>query len=327
MIELTYRDAIRQALREEMQRDESVFLLGEDIGKMGGSCKVTKGLMDEFGPDRVMDTPIAEVGIIGLALGSAMLGMRPIPEIMTMDFSLIAADQIINQVAKMHFMSGGLLKASLVIRTHQRVLLGCGPHHSQKFEGLYASIPGLIVILPSNPYDAKGLLKSAIRDDNPVIFIEERNLYETKGPVPEDEYFVPIGKSEIKREGNNVTIVSYGRCVFEALRAAEMLEAEGISSEVIDLRTIKPLDKETIINSVKKTGRLVIVHDACKTGGVGSEIIALVAEEAVEWLEAPVRRVAALDTIMTFNRRLESYIQPDTDKITKAIREVIQWTG
>jgi pyruvate dehydrogenase E1 component beta subunit len=327
MAELSLREAVRQALREEMQRDKSVFQLGEDIGIYGGSCKVTEGLMDEFGPDRVMDTPIAEAGIIGLALGSAIVGMRPVAEIQTMDFSLIASDQIINQVAKMHYMSAGLLKAALVIRTHQRVLLSAGPHHSGKYEGLYGAIPGLMVVYPSTPYDAKGLLKSAIRDDNPVIFIEERTLYEFKGEVPDKEYFVPIGKADIKREGTDVTIVSYGRCFHEALRAAEILEADGINSEIVDLRTIQPMDKEAIINSLKKTGRLVIVHDACKTGGWGAEIAASMAEEALEWLEAPVRRIGALDTIMTFNPKLEAYIQPNADKIVKAAREVVQWSG
>lgn len=325
MAELTFRDAIRQALREEMQRDDSVFLLGEDIGRLGGVCRVTEGLIDEFGPDRVMDTPLAEAGIIGLALGAAIVGMRPIPEIQTIDFSLIAADQIINQVAKTHFMSGGLLKASLVIRMHTRVLLSTGPHHSQKFEGLYASIPGLIVIFPSNPYDAKGLLKSAIRSGNPVIFIEERVLYTSKGEVPEEEYLVPIGKSAIKRRGKDVTLVSYGRCLHEGLRSAEALATEGISLEVIDLRTIKPLDEETIMNSVKKTGRLVIVHDACKTVGIGAEIAALATEKAFKHLKAPVRRVAGLDTVISFNPELESQIFPNVERIVRAIKETAAW--
>jgi len=325
MAELTLRDAINQALREEMRRDDSVFLLGEDIGKLGGVCKVTAGLLDEFGPDRVMDTPLAEAGIVGLALGSAMLGMRPVAEIQTIDFSLIAADQIINQVAKTHFMSGGLLKASLVIRMHTRVLLSTGPHHSQKFEGLYASIPGLIVVYPSSPYDAKGLLKSAIRGCDPVIFIEERALYTMKGTVPEEEYLLPIGKCQIKHEGKDVTLVSYGRCLVEGLKAAEMLEADGIGVEVIDLRTLKPLDEYTVINSVKKTGRLVVVHDACKTLGMGAEISSLVAEKAFDWLKAPVSRVAGLDTVITFNPKLEKEIFPNADKIIKAIRDQVQY--
>lgn len=322
MRDLTYIEAIREALREEMRRDQSVFLLGEDIGRYGGTCKVTLGLIDEFGPDRVRDMPLAEAGIVGVALGAAMLGMRPVAEMMYMDFSLIAADQIINQVAKTHHMTGGQLMAPLVIRAQQSGGISAGPQHSQKFEALFAHIPGLMVVYPSNAYDAKGLLTSAIRDNNPVIFIEERALYGVKGPVPEDEYLVPIGEADIKREGKDVTVVSIARSVIQALEAAKILEKEGVDIEVIDPRTIKPLDKGMIINSVKKTGKLVIVHDACKTGGIGAEIASLVAEEALDYLDAPIKRVAGLDTIIPYNPELEHYVVPDVGDILEAVTEI-----
>lgn len=322
MRELTFREAIREALREEMRKDESVFLLGEDIGRYGGINKVTLGLLDEFGPDRVRDMPIAEAGIVGLALGAAIVGMRPIAEIMYIDFSLIAADQIINQVAKIHWMTDGQLKAPLVIRTLQGAGDTGGLQHSQSLEALYAHIPGLIVILPSTPYDAKGLLKSAIRDDNPVIFVECRRLYETKGHVPEDEYFLPIGRAHVKRQGKDVTLVAISRSVIQALEAAKSLEGE-VDVEVIDPMTIKPLDKDTIINSVKKTGRLVIVHDAYKTG-LGAEVAALIAEEALDYLDAPIKRVAGLDTPIPFSPKLVEYVLPNVDDILKAVREVVE---
>ena len=316
------RTSLEVVIRELLIKDT---FLGDHLDK--GRAEDVDSLRAYLARQIGMDGDWLSFSRLANRIGAAASGMRPLWVHPRNDFMFLAADQIINQVAKMHFMTAGLLKASLVIRTHQRVLLSAGPHHSGKYEGLYGSIPGLMVVYPSTPYDAKGLLKSAIRDDNPIIFIEERTLYEFKGEVPDKEYFVPIGKAEIKREGTDVTIVSYGRCFHEGLRAAEILEADGISSEIVDLRTIQPLDKEAIINSVKKTGRLVIVHDACKTGGLGAEITALVAEEALGWLEAPVRRVAALDTIMTFNPKLEAYIQPNADKIVKAVREVVQWSG
>ena len=322
MRELTYREAIREALREEMRRDESVFLLGEDIGRYGGTCKVTVGLIDEFGPDRVRDMPLSEAGIVGAALGAALIGMRPVAEIMYLDFTLIAADQIINQVAKTHYMSAGQLKAPLVIRTPQNCGISGAAQHSQSLEALYTHIPGLIVIFPSTPYDAKGLLKSAIRSDNPVLFIECRALYDMKGPVPEDEYLLPIGKADIKRQGKDVTVVAIARNIVQALEAAKMLEKEGIDIEVIDPRTMNPLDKDTIINSVRKTNKLVIVHDAWKTGGIGAEIGASVAQDALDYLDAPIKRVATLDTCIPYSPKLEQYVFPKTGDIIQAVKEI-----
>lgn len=323
MLELTYREAIREALREEMRRDESVFQLGEDIGSYGGNSKVTLGLLDEFGPDRVRDMPISEAGIVGTALGAALVGMRPVAEIMYMDFSLIAADQIMNQVAKTYYMSAGQLKASLVIRTVQNCAISAAAQHSQSLEALYAHIPGLIVLFPSTPYDAKGLLKFAIRSDNPVLFIECRRLYDIKGPVPEAEYLLPIGKADIKREGKDVTVVGIARNVAQALEAAKILEKERIDIEVIDPRTINPLDKDTIITSVKKTNKLVIVHDAWKTGGIGAEITALVAENAIDYLDAPIKRVATLDTSIPYNPKLEQHVLPNINNIMEAVKEIV----
>lgn len=322
MRELTYREAIREALREEMRRDESVFLLGEDIGRYGGTCKVTVGLIDEFGPDRVRDMPLSEAGIVGAALGAALIGMRPVAEIMYLDFTLIAADQIINQVAKTHYMSAGQLKAPLVIRTPQNCGISGAAQHSQSLEALYTHIPGLIVIFPSTPYDAKGLLKSAIRSDNPVLFIECRALYDMKGPVPEDEYLLPIGKADIKRQGKDVTVVAIARNIVQALEAAKMLEKEGIDIEVVDPRTMNPLDKDTIINSVRKTNKLVIVHDAWKTGGIGAEIGASVAQDALDYLDAPIKRVATLDTCIPYSPKLEQYVFPKTGDIIQAVKEI-----
>jgi pyruvate/2-oxoglutarate/acetoin dehydrogenase E1 component len=322
MRELTYREAIREALREEMRRDESVFQLGEDIGRYGGTCKVTVGLIDEFGPDRVRDMPLSEAGIVGVALGAALIGMRPVAEIMYLDFTLIAADQIINQVAKTHYMSAGQLKAPLVIRTPQNCGISGAAQHSQSLEALYTHIPGLIVIFPSTPYDAKGLLKSAIRSDDPVLFIECRALYDRKGPVPEDEYLLPIGKADIKRQGKDVTVVAIARNIVQALEAAKILEKEGIDIEVIDPRTMNPLDKDTIINSVKKTNKLVIVHDAWKTGGIGAEIGASVAQDALDYMDAPIKRVATLDTCIPYNPKLEQYVLPKTENIVRAVKEI-----
>lgn len=276
-------------------------------------------LIDEFGPDRVRDMPLSEAGIVGTALGTAILGMRPVAEIMYMDFFLIAADQIINQVAKTHYMSAGQFKSPLVIRTPQNCGISAAAQHSQSLEALYAHIPGLIVVFPPTPYDAKGLLKSAIRSDNPVLFIECRPLYDKRGPIPEDEYLLPIGKANIKREGKDVTVVTIGRNVIQALEAAKILEKEDIDIEVIDPTTINPLDKDEIINSVKRTSKLVIVHDAWKTGGIGAEIAALVVEEALDYLDAPIKRVTTLDTPMPYNPKLEQYVLPNIDNIMKAV--------
>ena len=267
MREITYREAIKEAMREEMRRDSTVFQLGEDIGVFGGSYKVTSGLVDEFDKERMLDTPLAEAGIAAAAIGSALVGMRPVAEIMYIDFSTLASDIIINTAAKMRFMSGGKIKIPVVIRTQEGGGVLAGPQHSQCLEMMFAHIPGLLVVLPATPYDAKGLLKSAIREDNPVIFIEHKGLYASKGPVPEEEYLIPLAKADIKREGKDITVVALSRSVLFAMEAAQQLSREGIDIEIIDPMTIKPLDKECIIKSVKKTGRLLIVHEACRTYG------------------------------------------------------------
>ncbi len=315
MRELTYREALREAFREEMKRDESVFILGEDIAEYSGAYKVTQGLVDEFGHDRVRNTPLAEAAIAGAALGAALVGMRPVAEIMYIDFSLIALDQIFNQIAKFRYMTAGGVKVPLVIRTQGGGGVSAGLHHSQSLEALYTHIPGLMVVMPATPYDAKGLLKSSIREDNPVIFIEHKMLYRQSGVVPEEEYLVPLGKAEVKRQGNDVTVVAISRSVIRVLKAAETMEEEGISLEVIDPRTLKPLDEDTILDSVRKTGRLMIVHEACKTGGFGAEIAAIVAEKAFDYLDAPIKRVAALDSPVPFNPRLEDYVIPNENDI------------
>jgi len=323
MRELTYREAVREALREEMKRDETVFQLGEDIAKFGGAYKVTLGLSDEFGTDRMLNTPLAEAGIAGAAIGAAIAGLRPVAEIMYIDFSTLASDLIINFAAKYRFMTGGKIKLPLVIRTQGGGGVSAGPQHSQSLEAWYAHIPGLIVVMPSTPYDAKGLLKSSIRDDNPVLFIEHKGLYAYKGPVPEEDYLIPLGKAEIKREGKDLTVVAISRSVHMALEAAEVLKKEGIEVEVIDPMTIKPMDEETILRSVEKTGRLMIVHEACKTAGIGAEIAAFVAEKGIDFLDAPIRRVAALDVPIPFGLRLESLVLPQLKDIISCAREMV----
>jgi len=324
MREITYREAVREAMREEMRRDESVFQLGEDIGPFGGAYKVTLGLSEEFGKTRMLDTPLAETGIAGAAIGAAILGMRPIAEIMYMDFSTIASDMIINLASKIRFMTGGGVKVPLVIRTQEGGGVSAGPQHSQCLEAMYLNAPGLMIVLPSTPYDAKGLLKSAIREDNPVLFIEHKNLYNTKGPVPEEEYLVPLGKADVKREGSDVTVVAISKCVVLALEAAEILEREGISLEIIDPMTIKPLDEDTIVGSVKKTGKLLIVHEAHRTGGFGAEVAALVADKAIDYLDAPIKRVAALDSPVPFGLSLEAFVLPTAKDIVEAARNIAQ---
>jgi pyruvate/2-oxoglutarate/acetoin dehydrogenase E1 component len=323
MRKLTYREAIREALREEMKRDPSVFIMGEEIAEYGGAYKVTTGLVDEFGHERVRNTPLAEASIAGAALGAAIAGMRPVAEIMYIDFSFIAADQIVNQVAKLRYMTGGLIKVPLVIRTQGGGGTSAGPHHSQSLEAIYTHIPGLLVVIPSNAYDAKGLLKSSIREDNPVIFIEHKKLYGEVYEVPEEEYLLPLGKAEVKRQGKDVTVVTYSRCVNYALKVAEELANDGTELEIIDLRTLKPLDEDTVLNSVKKTGKAIVVHEACRTGGFGAEIAATVAEKAFDFLDAPIKRVAAPDSPIPFSPKLESYILPNEDDIKTGIKELI----
>ena len=323
MREITYREALREGLREEMRRDESVFLLGEDIAEFGGSYKVTQGLFEEFGPDRVRNTPISEAAIAGASLGAALLGMRPVAEYMYIDFSLLALDQIANQIAKARYMFGGKAKAALVIRTQGGAGRSSGPHHAQSLEAWFCHIPGLKVVMPSTPYDVKGLIKASIRDDDPIIFIEHKLLYNEKGSVPDEEYLIPIGKADIKREGKDVTIVATSLMVTKTLNAAERLARDGIEAEVLDPMTLVPLDEESILQSVRKTGRLVIVHEACKRAGYGAEIAAIVAEKALYDLDAPIKRVAAFNTPIPFAPKLEDFVIPDEQAIINEVRELL----
>jgi len=318
------RDALREALREEMQRDPSVFLLGEDVGRYwGGAFRVTEGLAEEFGDERVRDTPISESAIIGTAVGAAITGMRPVAEIMFGDLTALAMDQIANQAAKICYMFGGQAKCPLVLRTPFGAGVNMASHHSQSLEAWFMHIPGLYVAVPSTPYDAKGLLKTAIRGNNPVFFCEHKLLYPIEGEVPEEEYVIPFGVADVKREGTDVTVVATLYMVHKAIRAAEELDGEGISVEVIDPRTLTPLDKQAIIKSVKKTGRVVIVSEDCKTVGVSAEIAAIVAEEAIDYLDAPVKRLAEPDTPIPFSPPLEQYVIPNEKSIIKAVKEVV----
>jgi pyruvate/2-oxoglutarate/acetoin dehydrogenase E1 component len=323
MPELTYADALREALREEMLRDPRVVLMGEEIGVFEGVYKVTRGLLKEFGPERVRDTPISEAAIAGAAIGAALGGLKPVAEIMYMDFLPIALDQIATQAAKMHFMSGGKLKVPMVLRTQYSLGRVHGAQHSQFFPSVLFQVPGLKVVLPSTPHDAKGLLKSAIRDENPVVFIESGMLYRTKGPVPDGEYVIPLGQCDVKKTGNDITIVAVSRVVTEALAAAVKLEEQGITADIIDPRTIQPLDLPTILESVKKTGRLIIASDDVKCGGIGSEIAAQVVEEAFDSLDAPILRVAAPDMPIPFSPTLEQAYMPNAQKIIEAAKRLI----
>jgi len=323
MPEITYSQALNEALREEMRRDPRVFLMGEDIGLHGGLFRVTKDLMDEFGPERVRETPISEAGFTGLGVGAAIAGLRPVVELMFMDFALVAADQVINQAAKMRYMSGGQVSVPMVIRTQQGGGRGNGAQHSQSFESWMAQVPGLKVVVPSTPYDAKGLLKSAIRDGNPVVFIEHKLLYNTKGEVPEGEYTLPLGKAQVKRDGRDITIVSYSRSLLHSLEAAERLAKRGIEAEVIDLRTIEPLDMQTILDSIRGTARLLVVHEAHTNCGMGAEIIARVYEQAPDALAEPARRLGAKHVPIPVAEPLENEILPMPDDIVRAVEEMM----
>lgn len=324
MRRISYREALRQALREEMRRDPAVFLLGEDIGRYwGGAFKVTEGLAEEFGDERVRDTPISESVIIGTAVGAAITGMRPVAEIMFGDLTALAMDQIANQAAKIRYMFGGQASCPMVIRTPFGAGVNIASHHSQSLEAWFMHVPGIFVAVPSTAYDAKGLLKTAIRGNNPVFFCEHKLLYPVEGDVPEDELLIPFGVADVKREGLDATVVATLFMVHKALAAAKSLEKEGISVEVVDPRTLTPLDKRTIIDSVKKTGRIVIVSEDCKTAGVSAEIAAVVAEEAIDYLDAPIKRVAAPDTPIPFSPPLEQFVIPDEKAIIKAVKEVV----
>jgi pyruvate dehydrogenase E1 component beta subunit len=324
MRRISFRDALNEALLEEMQRDKTVFLLGEDIGRYWeGAFKVTKGLAKKFGDERVRDTPISESAIIGTAVGAAITGMRPVAEIMFGDLTALAMDQIANQAAKIRYMFGGQVAVPLVVRTPFGGGVNIAAHHSQSLEAWFMHVPGLLVAVPSTPYDGKGLLKTAIRGENPVMFCEHKLLYPVEGEVPEEEYTVPFGVAEIKREGSDVTVAATMFMVHKALEAAKILEKEGLSVEVVDLRTLVPLDKEAIKASVRKTGHLVVVSEDCKTAGVTAEIAAVVAEEALDYLDAPIKRVAEPDTPIPFSPPLEKHVIPDEKNIVKAIREII----
>jgi len=323
MAEITMRDALNQALREELARDEAVFLMGEEVAEYQGAYKVTRGLLDEFGPKRIIDTPITELGFAGLGVGAAMAGLRPIVEFMTFNFSILATDQIINSAAKMLYMSGGQFKIPIVFRGPGGSAYQVSSQHSQALESWYAYFPGLKVVMPSTPADAKGLLKSAIRDDDPVIFIEQERMYGMKGEVPGDEDFIiPLGVADVKREGADATIVARSLMVPVALKAAEELEKDGVSCEVIDPRTIRPLDIDTIIDSVRKTNRVVVAEESHPFCGVGAEISAQIAERAFDYLDAPVKRVSGEDVPMPYAKNLEQLALPDFEKVIQAVREV-----
>jgi pyruvate/2-oxoglutarate/acetoin dehydrogenase E1 component len=324
MREIEYREAIREAITEEMDRDSRVFLIGEDIGVYHGAFKAYRGLLNKYGADRVIDTPISENTIIGAGIGAALTGFRPIAEIMFVDFSALAMDQIINQAAKISFMTEGRINVPLVIRTQGGVGKGLGAQHSQSLEALFYHIPGLKLASPSTPYDAKGLLKTAIRDESPVVFMEHKMIYSVKGPVPEREYTIPFGKADIKKEGRDITIFTYSNMVLKSLEAAEILEREGISCEVIDPRTLVPLDIDLLLDSVKKTHRLLIVSEACRRGSVASDISARVYGEVFDSLTAPVKILAGLNTPIPYNPTLEEASIPQVADVVKAAGELIR---
>ncbi len=321
MKKMTYAEAIRDGLRVEMQRDPSVYLCGEDVGKFGGCFGVTAGLVDEF-PGRVLDTPITETAIIGSAVGAAAAGLRPVAEIMFVDFTGVCMDELFNQASKMRYMFGGKAKVPMVLRTICGGGLGAAAQHSQCMEAWFAHIPGIKTVLPATPADAKGLMAAAIRDDNPVVYIEHKQLLGLSGDVPAGEYLVPLGQADIKRAGGDVTIVTWSWMVHRALAAAEALAREGIAAEIIDLRSVVPLDKETILKSVAKTNKLVIVHEAVKTGGFGGEVAAVVAEEGFDLLDTPIKRVTAPDTPVPFSAVLEKAYLPSEGKIIQAVKEL-----
>jgi pyruvate dehydrogenase E1 component subunit beta len=323
MAVVTYRDALNQALREEMQRDPSVFLMGEEVGVYQGAYKVSRGLLDEFGPMRVVDTPITELGFAGVGVGAAMVGLRPVIEFMTWNFALLAVDQLINSAAKMRYMSNGQVGVPAVFRGPGGAALQLAAQHSQAFESWYAHIPGLKVIMPATPADAKGLLKSAIRDDDPVIFIEGEMLYNLKGEVPEGEHVVPIGRADLKREGGDVTIVCHSKTVSVSLKAADLLAAEGVNAEVLDLRTIRPLDTEAVLASVAKTHRCVVVEEGWPFAGVGAQVVDTIQREAFDELDAPVIRVTGADVPMPYNKQLEKIAKADPAKVIGAVNQVL----
>jgi len=323
MREIQMREALREAMQEEMRRDSTVFLIGEEVALYNGAYKVSQGMLDEFGPKRVIDTPIAELGFAGIGVGAAMNGLRPIVEFMTFNFSLVAIDQVVNAAAKMLSMSGGQFGVPIVFRGPSGSAGTLGAQHSQVFESWYAQVPGLKVVSPSNPYDAKGLLKTAIRDNDPVVFMESEQMYGDKGEVPEGEYLIPIGKADVKRAGTDVTLVSYNKMMKVVLETARLLEAEGISAEVIDLRSIRPLDHHAILESVRKTNRLVVVDESWPFASVASEIAFCVQRDAFDYLDAPVLRVNGADVPMPYALPLVQAYLPSVEKVMKAVKEVM----
>jgi len=320
---IQFREAVCEAMSEEMRTDESIFLMGEEVAEYNGAYKASKGMLDEFGPKRVIDTPISELGFAGVAIGSTMTGNRPIVEYMTFNFSLVGIDQIINNAAEIRQMSGGQFNCPIVFRGPTASAGQLAATHSQAFENWFANTPGLKVIVPSNPYDAKGLLKSAIRDDDPVIFMESEQMYGDKGEVPDGEYTIPIGVADIKREGTDVTIVSFGKIIKEAYKAADELDKENISCEIIDLRTVRPMDHETILNSVKKTNRLVILEEAWPFGNVATEITYQVQSQAFDYLDAPIEKINTADTPAPYSPVLLKEWLPNSEDVIKAVKKVL----
>jgi pyruvate dehydrogenase E1 component beta subunit len=320
---IQFREALREAMNEEMRKDENIFLMGEEVAEYNGAYKVSQGMLDEFGEKRIIDTPIAELGFAGIAVGAAMNGLRPIVEFMTFNFSLVAIDQVINAAAKMYQMSGGQFNIPIVFRGPTGSAGQLGAQHSQAFENWYANCPGLKVVVPSNPADAKGLLKAAIRDNDPVIFMESEQMYGDKGEVPEEEYILPIGKASVKREGSDVTIVSFGKIMKVALATAEELEKEGISCEVIDLMTVRPIDYDTIIESVKKTNRLVIVEEAWPLASISTEITYMVQKRAFDYLDAPIHRICTTDTPLGYAPTFVQEFLPNVERTVQSIKSVL----
>ena len=323
MKEYTFREVIAQAMSEEMRKDESIYLIGEEVAEYNGAYKASKGMIDEFGPKRVIDSPISELGFAGISIGAAMNGNRPIVEFMTFNFSMVAIDQIISNAAKMYQMSGGQWNIPIVFRGPTASAGQLGATHSQAFESWYANCPGLKVVVPSNPYDAKGLLKTAIQDNDPVIFMESEQMYGDKMEIPEEEYYLPIGKADVKREGSDVTLVTFGKITKLALQAAEDLAQENISVEVVDLRTIRPLDYDTIINSVKKTNRLVILEEAWPFGSVASEVTYMVQQKAFDFLDAPIKRITTPDTPAPYSAPLFAEWFPKVEEVKEEIKKVL----
>ena len=321
---ITYKEAAREAMCEEMRRDENVFFMGEDIGAYCGAFGVSKGMLEEFGPERIRETPISETAYMGCGVGAAITGMRPIVELMFSDFMAVCYDQIMNQAAKMHFMFAGKVNVPMVIRTAAGGGTGAAAQHSQSLENMYCHVPGLKVVVPSTPYDAKGLLKQSIRDNNTVVFLESKRLYNTQGEVPEEEYTIPLGKADIKKEGSDVSLISYGRTIQMCLEVANKMEAEGVHAEVLDLRTLSPLDTEAVIATAKKTHRVIVVHEAVQFGGFGGEIVSTIADsDAFYYLDAPIKRVGGLFCPVPFNPVLEAESFPTPAKIEAAIREIL----